>query len=173
MPYPNPSLAKNKDKEVKQYFFCTQSNEFFTHLHEIWYKWDNNLQKYNKVIPFNIKEIISIESIIHWIIQDGYFDNNGRTQTTILCTESFTKIECNLLQEVLITFSIKSTLKVRNKHKNTYRIRISKKSIPILVNLVKDSIPSTYHYKIGVYLNCWAFLKLHYMLEQPKAIITI
>ena len=48
-------------------------------------------------------------------MEDGYFDNNGRTQTLILCTESFTKTECMLLQEILLKYDIKSTLKVRSK----------------------------------------------------------
>ena len=48
-------------------------------------------------------------------MEDAYFDNNGRNQTLILCTESFTKTECMLLQELLLKYDIKSTLKVRSK----------------------------------------------------------
>jgi len=60
-------------------------------------------------------------------MEDGYFDGYGRSQTLILCTESFTKLECVLLQEALGKLGIVSTLKIRNKVKETYRIRISKK----------------------------------------------
>ena len=80
--------------------------------------------------------MFNIESLIHWIIQDGYFDGYGRTLTIILCTESFTKQECIILQQVLMIFSVKSTLalfcKVRNKEQNTYRIRLSKTSMPLV-----------------------------------------
>jgi LAGLIDADG DNA endonuclease family len=51
-------------------------------------------------------------SLAYWIMDDGYFDSYGRTQTVLLCTESFTKEECIILQSVL---EIKSTLKVRDK----------------------------------------------------------
>ena len=44
-----------------------------------------------------------------WIIEDGYFDNYGRTKTVLLCTESFTKAECVCLQEVLANFNIKTS----------------------------------------------------------------
>lgn len=40
-----------------------------------------------------------------------------------LCTESFTKAEYHILE-----WGIISILKIRNKNKNTYRIRISKKA---------------------------------------------
>jgi hypothetical protein len=48
-------------------------------------------------------------------MDDGYFDSHGRTQTVLLCTESFTKEECIILQSVLERLEIKSTLKVRDK----------------------------------------------------------
>jgi hypothetical protein len=71
-----------------------------------------------------------------WIIEDGYFDNYGRTKTVLLCTESFTKAECVCLQEVLAKFNIKTSLKVRDLQKDTYRIRVSKLSMPLLRELV-------------------------------------
>jgi len=45
--------------------------------------------------------MFSAISLAHWIIEDGYFYNYGRTKTVLLCTESFTKAECVCLQEVL------------------------------------------------------------------------
>ena len=68
-------------------------------------------------------------------MEDGYFDNYGRFLTVILCTESFTKTDCELLQEVLESLGIKSSLKVRNSAYNTYRTRISKTSMPLLREL--------------------------------------
>lgn len=90
---------------------------------------------------------------MHWIIQDGYFDSHGRTQTVLLCTESFTKTECILLQEALLKFQLKSTLKIRNKQKDTYRIRLSKTSIVTLRDLVLPSMPGEFHYKLGIKLS--------------------
>ena len=63
--------------------------------------------------------MFSVISLAHWIIEDGYFYNHGRTKTVLLCTESFTKAECVCLQEVLANFNIKTSLKVRDLQKDT------------------------------------------------------
>lgn len=86
-------------------------------------------------------------SLAHWIIQDGSFDNHSRTQTIILCT---TMAECLILKNVLTESGIISTLKIRNKDKNTYRIRISKKSIPRVRELVMLHMHPSYLYKLGL-----------------------
>lgn len=80
-------------------------------------------------------------------MQDGYYDTSYKS--IILCTEGFTKEECILLQQVLKNFSIESGLKVRNKERDTYRLRIKKKSIPTVENLVQDKIPEIFRYKLG------------------------
>lgn len=79
----------------------------------------------------------------------GFFDSYGRTQTIIFCTESFTKEECILLQNILLKFDIYSTLKVRNKATNRYRLRISKLSMPKLQELVNPYMHSSFLYKLG------------------------
>ncbi|CAO1639676.1 unnamed protein product, partial (mitochondrion) [Sympodiomycopsis kandeliae] len=149
-PYPNIKLPQHENKKVTQYFFYRRSIPFFTDLHNIWYKWNASENKYIKIVPKNVSDIFTCETIAHWIIQDGYFDNYGRRKTTILCTESFSKNECYILQQALSSFNIKTRLKVRNKEKGRYRIRIRKKSISKVIELVKDIIPIEYHYKIGI-----------------------
>ena len=83
-------------------------------------------------------------------MEDGYFDNHGRTKTVLLCTECFTKAECMLLQSVLQSLGINSTLKVRNSTTGTYRIRISKLSMPLLRELVTPYTHPSMMYKLGV-----------------------
>lgn len=148
-PYPNPNLPQHKDKEIQHYFFCSANLPFFTILHSLWYKWDPSLEKYTKVVPKNISKFFTVESLKHWIIQDGYYDGHGRTKTVLLCTESFTKEECFLLQKVLLNFQLKSSLKIRDKQRETYRIRISKTSIKQLQSILLPIIPVEFHYKLG------------------------
>ena len=143
-------LERHKGKSILHYGITTTSIDIYTEMHDIWYVWDTNKGSYRKIVPNNIKELFTVESLAHWIIQDGYFDGSGRTQTTLLCTESFTKQECIVLQKVLRNYGIKTSLKTRDKNKNTYRIRISKTSIKHVIELVKNLIPVYYHYKIGV-----------------------
>jgi len=83
-------------------------------------------------------------------MDDGYFDYHGRTQTVLLCTESFTKEECIILQSVLDKLDIKSSLKIRDKINNRYRIRISKTSIDRVIFLVKPYMHTDFLYKLGI-----------------------
>lgn len=89
-------------------------------------------------------------SLAYWIMDDGYFDSYGRTKTTLLCTESFTKEECIILQSLLKNLNIKSTLKVRSKINNRYRIRISKTSMSTVISLVKPHMHKDFLYKLGI-----------------------
>jgi hypothetical protein len=98
-PYPNPNLPQHKDKEMKQYHIGTKCLPIFKELHFLWYRYDRELDKYIKIVPLCIKENFSSLSLAIWIMDDGYF-NQG---TIYLCTESFTKEECIILQNVYLT----------------------------------------------------------------------
>jgi hypothetical protein len=63
-------------------------------------------------------------------MDEGYWENHDGT--VVLCTECFTKIECFALIDMLAKLGIKAGLKRRNKVNDTYRIRISRMSIPLL-----------------------------------------
>ena len=84
-------------------------------------------------------------------MDDGYFDSYGRTKTVLLCTESFSKEDCITLQNLLLNkLNIKSTLKIRDKNNNRYRIRISKTSMEIVISLVKPYMHNDFLYKLGI-----------------------
>jgi len=148
--YPNILLPQHKGKEVTQYHFKTNTHSLFTALHNLWYKWDNEKNKFIKIVPFNISEMFSEISLAYWILDDGYFYSYGRTKTVLLCTESFTKEECIILQSLLEKLNIKSTLKIRDKFNNRYRIRISKTSMDIVISLVKPYMHKDFLYKLGI-----------------------
>jgi LAGLIDADG DNA endonuclease family len=83
-------------------------------------------------------------------MDDGFFDSYGRSKTVILCTESFTEEECIILQSLLEKLEIKSTLKIRNKIKIKYRVRISKTSLDRVITLVKPYRHNDFLYKLGI-----------------------
>ena len=85
-PYPNILVPQHKDKKVTQYHFRTKTQILYTALHSLWYKKDNERNKYIKIVPLNISEIFSEISLAYWIMDDGYFDSYGRAKTVILCT---------------------------------------------------------------------------------------
>lgn len=59
-----------------------------------------------KIVPIDIHKWFTARSLAHWIMEDGYFDSYGRTQTILLCTESFTKEEWIILQDLLSNLDI-------------------------------------------------------------------
>ena len=148
-PYPNLKLPQHLGKTITQYSFYTRTHPLFSSLHELWYKWDINKNKYVKIIPTNIAEMFSIVSLAYWIMDDGYFDSYGRSKTILLCTESFTKEECIVLQSLLLELGIKTTLKIRDKNKETYRIRFSKTCLPLVRDLLTPYMHKDFMYKLG------------------------
>jgi len=80
-------------------------------------------------------------------MEDGYWENDSRT--IFFCTECFTKQETLFLIEQFSQLGIKATLKIRDKSKDTYRIRISSKSIPLLRSLVTPHMHPDFMYKLG------------------------
>lgn len=102
--------------------------------------------RYRKIVPTCISEIFG--SIAHWIIEDGYYIPTR--QTILLCTENFTKEDCEKLVNVLTSFGIKSSVTHHSKKKSTYRIRISKTSIETVRNLVLPYFHKEFMYKLGL-----------------------
>jgi hypothetical protein len=149
IPFPNPALLENAGKVVTQYYFASLSSPLFLAIHSLWYRLDEVTGKYIKIVPPMIVDMLTPLALAHWIMEDGYFDGYGRAQTVLLCTESFTKVECELLVSALARLGIISTLKVRNNIKGTYRVRISKKSMPLLRQLVTPHMHSDFMYKLG------------------------
>jgi hypothetical protein len=144
-PYPNINLPQHNDKKVRQYHFGTRCLPLFKELHNIWYRYDKDLNKYIKIVPYNIRDMFSPLSLAIWLIDDRYFSEN----TIYFCTESFTKKEVILLQTLLTSYSIKTGLSLRNKMKDNYRIRVSSLSIPLLRELVRPYMHPDFLYKLG------------------------
>ena len=147
--YPNILLPQHIGKEITQYHYSTKTHPLFTALHSLWYKWNVEKNKFIKIVPLNISEMFSKISLAYWIMDDGYFDSYGRTKTVLLCTESFSKEECIILQSLLEKLNVKSTLKVRDKINDRYRIRISKTSMDRVISLVKPYMHKDFLYKLG------------------------
>lgn len=100
-----------------------------------------------KIIPANIKDILTPRGLAFLIMGDGFIYNG----VIVICTESFTKSEQELLIEALDTkFGILATLnkRVTSGASSSYRIRISKKSTEKLVELIKPYFIPQMLYKL-------------------------
>lgn len=89
----------------------------YTALHSLWYKKDLELNKFIKIVPLNISEMFSEISLAYWIMDDGFFDSSAYARYAI---------------------------KLRNKIKDKYRIRISKTSMDRVIYLVKPLASQAY-----------------------------
>lgn len=107
----------------------------------------------NGVHGNTLNSMFSEISIAYWFMDDGYYDNNKKTM--YFCTENFTKEECIFLIDLLSVYGLKTTLSLRNKVKDTYRIRISFESKPLFRPWTEftaqfSSVHSCFMYKLGL-----------------------
>ena len=111
----------------------------FTELYNIFYA--NGV----KLIPKNIYELLTPVALAHIIMGDGAVRPSG----LIICTDSYDLVDVVRLMNVLI---IKYNLdcKIRYHDKNSPRIYIKQKSMPILRELVRPHMVKSMLYKIGL-----------------------
>jgi hypothetical protein len=80
-----------------------------------------------------------------WICGDGSFQRDG----VELCTDGFSVVEVELLCSMLgNVFGLRAGVKYTEK--GNPRIRIYKDSVDRLILLVKDYMPASMHYKLGI-----------------------
>jgi hypothetical protein len=150
-------------KPFLQYQFHSKPLVQLTELHSWFYNWSNDLQKYIKIVPHNIFDLLMPIGLAHWIMDAGYISSNG----LILCTECFTYYEVQILTLALISkFNLDATIiPCKNYQGFTmgYRICISRKfnNRVKLYKLVSPYfIPSMLH-KINVQIDIKKIVILH------------
>ena len=109
--------------------------------------------KFIKIVPLNIGDLLTTIGIAHWIMGDGYWDKSDKTVN--ICTDNFTLSEVELLISVLTTnFGLTATLKRRIKSNKEvcWRIRFSRKADNILrlIKLVKPHFIPSMLYKLNI-----------------------
>lgn len=130
-----------------QYWFSTRCLPAISQLHSVWYKHVDNA--YVKIVPSNIKDLLSAIGLAHWIMGDGYFAGN----VVNICTDNFTKEEVLILIKALNDkFGIKATINKRTNPngKVVWRIRVSKNSMANLINISKPYFIPEMLYKLGI-----------------------
>ena len=65
--------------------FTSRTLPCFTELFYLFYRFDISLNKYIKIVPRNLYDLLTWESLAHWIMCDGTYNSGVRIQT-----ESFT-----------------------------------------------------------------------------------
>lgn len=100
-------------------------------------------------MPLNIQDLLTPIGLAQLLMGDGYFHNG----VVLICSENYTKEEQELLIVALASkFGVKAALNKRISSSGTqsFRIRISKKSMDNLITLVKPFFIPEMFYKLGV-----------------------
>lgn len=141
---PTPWIDKSKNKII-QYWFSTIRMSAISDLHKHWYKKVGD--KYIKVLPNNIEELLTPLAIAHWIMGDGYFSGS-----VLICTDNFAKEEVIKLMEILEKkFSIMTNIRERKlKDRSVWRIYVRKSSLDELKLLIRPYMIEEMLYKIGI-----------------------
>jgi len=99
-----------------------------------------------KIVPLNIAELLTPLVLAYWLCDDGCFCKSYHV--VILNTQGFTKEEVEVLAKTLNDkWDLECTI---NKDGKGYRIRIPRKSLPILHSLLGPIMPPMMRYKIGL-----------------------
>ena len=129
----------NKMKKYSSIKFQTLSLPCFNKYKELFYNLDGI-----KCIPDNLEELLTVQGLAYWIMDDGYKYNKG----FYISTESFTLIENHTLAKILKNkFNLKCGV---HKYTNGYRIYIFSISNKILLDLIKPYLLSHFYYKFNL-----------------------
>lgn len=146
---------KRSGKTHTSYYFSTLSLSALAEYARLFYVINDDGGKV-KVVPYNIKDLLTPRALAYWIIADPegrvaklklvhdgqYVKRGGLT----LCTDGFTLAEINLLTEVLETkYGFKCTLHKKNQ---SFRIYISGISLPKLRKIVTPYMHHSFLYKL-------------------------
>ena len=146
-PWPKPTTGIIPS----QYAFSTRSLPELTELHKQWYKWSINNNKFIKIVPKNIADLLTAKGLAHWLMGDGYWSKG----TIYICTDNFSSKEVDLLIKILLKkFTLKAG-KIRRIKANKeicWRIRFSGKTenISKLVSLVRPHFIPSMLYKLNI-----------------------
>jgi len=144
----NTHLDKRNGNTTYSYLFFTFTLPYFTSLFNQWYKVIDG--KTVKVIPANIGELLSPCAIAYWFAGDGSF--HKRYSVIQVATNSFSPEEIDLLRAVLLErYDINSTRVLSgNKGRDQYIIRIPRRELGKVQDLIQCHMPATMLYRIGL-----------------------
>lgn len=99
-----------------------------------------------KVIPANIAEYLTAVSLAYWIMDDGGYTGSGLK----LYTNAFKLEDLNLLVDAINkNFSISVTIH-KSSIEHQYTLYISKKQLPLVIELVKEYMHPSMLYKLNI-----------------------
>lgn len=144
--YNIPFLHKRVKKGGKIfYFYRIKSYTFgsFNWIHDMFYKWDDNLNRYIKIIPNDLSFYLTPLALAIWFMDNGSKLNPGLRIATNYFTLKDIEFLCFILKS---KYDIIATPKKAGKDKG-YNLYIHKVSKETFINLVKPYMVKSLYYK--------------------------
>jgi hypothetical protein len=99
----NISYSEVYDQRTKniyyRYYFNTKVHYCLKIIADYFYNYDTNTKKYVKIVPTNIKDLLTPQALVYFYQDDGAL--KGRSNVMRLCTENFSLNEVILIQKAL------------------------------------------------------------------------
>jgi hypothetical protein len=138
-------LLKIRKGGYQSYAFATFALPLFTTL----FQHREVDGKIVQVIPSNIGELFTARALAYWLSGDSSF--NKRDCCIQITTDSFTLSEVDLLRSLLLDqLNIESTRNANGKGQDQYIIRIPKREVPKVQELVEPFMPHSMRYRVGL-----------------------
>ena len=146
----NPVKAlkvKGKTKSYINYRFKTKSLPIFVQYYNMFYQFNKDLNKYVKIVPKNISELMNPIVLAYLIMTDGNFDK-GRNRVRIY-TNSFSKEEVESLA-LAINNKLGIYTGVLHDRNNQWILTIGAKYLDLLRKTVSKYFHNSMLYRIGL-----------------------
>lgn len=136
--YPYITTTRINGKAFSGISFTTRTLPCFTELYQMFY--DNSL----KIVPLDLYELLTYESLAHWIMGDGTKSHKG----LVLETQSFTVKEVSFIISILIyKFNLKCSLHMQRNQPTIY---ISSKSMTKIQPYILPYFCNSMRYKLNI-----------------------
>jgi hypothetical protein len=136
-----------KDKVYTNYRLKTKTLPLFNYYFDMFYKIDTNSEKYFKIVPENIKDLMDPIVLAYLIMGDGNFDK-GRNRVRIY-TNSFIKQEVEELA-LSINNNLGIYTGVLHDKNDQWILTIGAKNLELLRNTVSPYFHFSMLYRIGL-----------------------
>lgn len=139
--------VKGKDKTFTNYRLKTKSLPLFVPYYSKFYEFNEDLNKFTKILPLDINEFMDPIVLAYLIMTDGNFDK-GRNRVRIY-TNSYSKEDVQRLA-LIIKDKFEIYTGVLHDRNNQWILTIGAKNLELLRSIVNPHFHPSMRYRIGL-----------------------
>lgn len=139
--------VKGKDKTFTNYRLKTKSLPLFVPYYSKFYEFNEDLNKFTKIVPLDINEFMDPIVLAYLIMTDGNFDK-GRNRVRIY-TNSYSKEDVQRLA-LIIKDKFEIYTGVLHDRNNQWILTIGAKNLELLRSIVNPHFHPSMRYRIGL-----------------------